>query len=169
MKTNKIIFKYCICLLLAAITITHAAFAQESKEEKKAVPQAAVESMINSKHYVFIASSMSPTGGKTRQLTSYYDVKVKGDTIVSYLPYFGRAYTAPINSSGGGIDFTSTSFDYIITPRKKGGWDIKIKFKDQSDVREMDFTVYDNGRADVFVTSNSRQSVSFSGMVTDKQ
>ncbi|MEP7319290.1 MAG: DUF4251 domain-containing protein, partial [Panacibacter sp.] len=96
-------------------------------------------------------------------------LRISKDTIISYLPYFGRAYTAPISPEDGGINFTSTDFEYTTALRKKGGWSIEIKFKDQSQVREMNLTIFDNGRADLFVSSNNRQSISFSGNIRERK
>ncbi len=45
--------------------------------------------------------------------------RVMGDSIVTYLPYFGRAYSVPVNLSQGGIQFTSTDFDYTIESKRK--------------------------------------------------
>ena len=107
-----------------------------------------------------------PMSGRTRQLTSDYDVKITKTQVVSYLPYYGRAYTAPTDPSQGGIQFTSKDFDYTVTPRKKGGWDIQIKPKDYRDVQQFNFNVTESGYASLQVTSTNRQSISFNGYIT---
>ena len=104
--------------------------------------------------------------GRTRQLTSDYDVKVTKAQVVSYLPYFGRAYSAPIDPSQGGIQFTSKDFDYTTTPRKKGGWDIQLKPKDYRDVQQMSLSITEDGYASLQVTSTNRQLISFTGYIT---
>jgi hypothetical protein len=124
-----------------------------------------IENAISSKNYTFTAQSVTPLGGRYRQLTSEYDMRVLGDSVIAYLPYFGRAYSAPIDPSKGGIDFTSTNFDYTQTARKKGGWIITIKPNDVQDVRELTLTVTGNGNATLQVISNNRQSISFNGYV----
>ena len=86
--------------------------------------------------------------------------------MISNLPYYGRAYSASINPSENGLNFTSTNFDYTVTPRKKGGWEVLIKPKDANDVREMTFTIFENGTASLYVTSNNRESISFNGYIT---
>lgn len=122
---------------------------------------------ILDKNYKFIAmSSMSLSGG-TRQLTSEYTLRVSGDSVIAYLPYFGVAYSAPVNSSEGGIKFISTHSIYKITNRKKGGWDITIKPTDVSDVQQLYFTIFTNGSASLQVTSTNRQSITFNGNISD--
>jgi len=77
-----------------------------------------VENAINSKSFVFKAQTVVPMSGSLRYLTSDYDVRLKGDSIVTYLPYFGRAYSVTYGERGG-IDFTSTKFDYKVTPERE--------------------------------------------------
>jgi hypothetical protein len=59
------------------------------------------------------------------------------DTINAYLPFYGKAYSIPYGSNEGGIKFTSTDFNYTLTPKKKGSWDITIIPKDYRDVQQI--------------------------------
>jgi hypothetical protein len=121
---------------------------------------------METKHFVFTAQTVLPLVGAMRQLTSEYDVKLSGDSLITYLPYFGRAY-GPINpGDDGGIKFTSTKFDYKTKARKKGGWDIMITPKDNRDVRQLNFTISASGYATLQVSSNNRQSISYNGYIS---
>ncbi|MEO5563168.1 MAG: DUF4251 domain-containing protein, partial [Chitinophagaceae bacterium] len=124
------------------------------------------KTLVESKNYIFKADYVTPQTGMSRTLTPDYDLTVKPGEVVSYLPYFGRAYSAPINSEGG-IKFTSTNFDYKLLKVKKHSWDISIKPKDASDVQEMFLTIFDNGTASLRVNSTNRQTISFRGYVTE--
>jgi Domain of unknown function (DUF4251) len=154
----------CVIALFAIASLTRA---QDTKTDK-AGEQATIKSMIDAHKYVFKAQSASPTRGRIVQLTSDYDVAVTKDTVRSYLPYFGRAYSAPIDGKNSGIEFTSKDFEYLQKDRKKGGWDITIKPKDVNDVREMFLTIFDNGTASLRVSSNNREPISFNGYVVEK-
>ena len=123
------------------------------------------ESILSSKNYVFVAQSANPVGARFRQLTSEYDLRVLGDSIVSYLPYFGRAYSAPIDPTKSALVFTSTDFDYQQTSRNKGGWIVTIKPKDVQDVRQLMLTVTEKGSASLQVISTNRQQISFNGYI----
>ena len=103
--------------------------------------------------------------GRTIQLTSDYTLTVRGDTVIAFLPYFGRAYTAPLDPAKGGIDFTSTNFDYKAKQRKKGNWEINIKPKDADDVRQLYLSFSASGFGNLQVTSLNRQTISFNGHV----
>jgi hypothetical protein len=125
---------------------------------------ARIRTMVEAKNFVFKADYVNPQTGRSRSLTSEYDLTIKPGEVISYLPYFGRAYSAPINSEGG-IKFTSTDFDYKLLKQKEHSWDISIKPKDASDVREMFLTVFDNGTASLRVNSTNRQAISFRGYI----
>jgi hypothetical protein len=127
-----------------------------------------VKSLLESKNFAFRAQTVLPMGQASRQLTSEYDVRFWSDSIISHLPYFGRAYSASYGD-GGGIQFTSTDFEYKVKARKKGGWDITIKPKDADDVREMNLTVTESGSASLQVSSNKRQPISFNGFITERK
>lgn len=134
------------------------AFGQDDKK-------AAIGELVKSRQFVFKAQSASPTSGRTRQLTSEYGLWVKKDTVVSALPYFGRAYSAPVDPTSGGINFTSTDFEYTETEGKKGGWQIEIKPKDNRDVQQMSLSISTSGYGTLQVRSNNRQNISFYGYV----
>src|SRR3954464_3878449 len=162
MKTIKSFGKTAQLFMIAITICTYGVYAQDSTKDKTS-KESSVKNLVDAKNYVFVAQTMLPISGGARQLASYYDLEVSKDTIVSALPYFGRAYTAPIDPSEGGISFTSTSFEYTTTPRKKGGWDVSIKPKDTKVVQQLFLAISEKGYATVQVTSNSRQSISFNG------
>jgi hypothetical protein len=91
-------------------------------------------------------------------------MQVIGDSIVTYLPYFGRAYVAPVDPTEGGIKFTSTNFSYT-AKQKKDGWEITILPKDTRDVKQMYLSVSTKGYAKLQVISNNRESISYNGYV----
>jgi hypothetical protein len=160
-RNSRIFWPAIIAIALFPVT----ALAQNKKEKKAAE----IKNIVEARNYVFKAQTALPTAGNTRQLTADFDLRVSKDTIVSDLPYFGRAYTAPLNPSEGPLRFTSTDFHYTATGRKKGGWDITITPKDLQDPRQLTLSIFDNGTASVVVTSYNRQPISFNGYVTSKQ
>jgi len=143
--------------------------AQDSKADKKAAEAALITKIISEQNFMFTAQSVTPMGGRFRQLTTDYNVKVSKDTVSSDLPYFGRSYSADIGSSEGGINFTSTDFEYQVSDRKKGGWDITIKPRDVKDVQQFNLAVFESGSASLQVNSTNRQPISFNGYVSEKK
>jgi len=157
MKASSLLTTSFIFLLL--MTISVAGFSQDKKNDKALQ----VKESVENQHYIFVAQTALPLQGRVRQLTTDYTLKVSKDTVIADLPYFGRAYSAPIGTSGGGIQFTSTKFEYTSTERKKGGWNISIKPKESQDVRELSLSISENGYASLQVISNNRQAISFNG------
>lgn len=142
----------------------------QTRKERRAAEEARIKQLIESQDYVFLARMVNPPGGRTRQVTNdYYTVRVTKDSVLSDLPYFGRAYTAPIGASSGGIRFTSTSFEYRSEPAKKDGWVITIMPRDVSDTRQITLNVGSRGTTTATVVSNNRQTISFTGVIEEKK
>ena len=160
-------FRFFIITILSFITFSQSTNAQ--KDNKDEMKKIAFKTMIDSQHFVFEAQSVTPLRGGFRNLTSPYDVTVTKDSVVSYLPFFGRAYNPLYNSTTPALDFTSTNFSYAVSPHKKNGWDIIIKPKDKTDVVQYFFTIYDNGNASLNVTSQSMDAITFEGYIRKKK
>ena len=155
-----------VWLLIMAIPFASQVSAQQSKQEKQAAKEALIKKKIQDRRFTFIAETALPMRGSMRMLTPGYDLRVTRDSVVAYLPYFGRAYSAPLNLMGGGVQFTSVKFDYKIEERKKGGWNIIIKPNDVDDNQQLNLTVFTNGSASVQATSNNRQAIQFNGYIS---
>ncbi|MDO6430720.1 DUF4251 domain-containing protein [Flavitalea sp. BT771] len=161
----KPIYSICILALLALTSLPGHMNAQDTKQDKKAAKAAAIKSLVDSQTFVFAAQTALPMSGRTRQLTSDYDLRVTKSSVISYLPYFGRAYQAPLDPSKGGIQFTSKDFEYTATPGKKGGWTILVKPRDYRDVQQMTLSISDDGYGTLQVISTNRQPISFNGYI----
>jgi hypothetical protein len=146
-------FLFSLTFLLAA----HYIFAQDMD------PQT-VKQLLDSKNFAFKAQSVMPASGTTRQLSSEYDLQLRGDTMIAYLPYFGRAYSPPDPTEEGGIKFTSVRYTYKMEKRKKR-WEIKLTPADTKDVRELFLSVSENGYADLRITNSNRQPISYRGYI----
>ena len=147
--------------LFALIALLSARAAAQSGDEKAA----AVKDMVESKNFIFQAQTALPMRGGTRQLTTEYDLKVTPTAIVSDLPYFGRAFVAPMNPTQSPLQFTSTRFTYSTDPRKKGGWEVIIKPADHRDVQQMTLTISTAGYTTLQVTNLNRDPISFNGEI----
>ena len=130
--------------------------------------EATIKNIVEAQHFIFKAQTAIPSGSASRQLESnYYDVIILKDSVIAFLPYFGRTYCVTNYPSDGGINFTSTKFDYSIIKGRKGGWDISIEPKDARDIRELSFSISSGGSAQLQVMSDNRQPISFYGYVTE--
>ncbi len=150
--------KNAIMLVLIIVITTFQLNAQDST----------IKASLDNKRFTFSPTTMMPSSGKSRQITSSgYSLQVKGsDTLVAYLPYVGRSYNAPINSSDAGINFTSTEFTYTVGKGKKNSYQVVMVTKDRMYNATFTLTVYDNGSAYLNVNSSDKQSISYNGDVT---
>ncbi len=143
--------------LVACIFCAKALSAQDST---------AVQKMLAAQNFVFDAQTAISQNGSNRQLTDGYTLSVTKDKIVAYLPYFGIAYSAPLDREKAGIEFSTTTYTYQAVPGKKGRTEIKIVPENISaDVRDITITVFSNGTASLHVNSNLRQSMDFEGEI----
>ena len=149
---------------LCTLTVFSSIPPLQAQEKDKA---AITRQLVETQRYIFIPQSAMPLSGRVRQLSFDYSLKITKDTIDCYLPYFGRAYSAPIDATQGGIQFVTSSFEYTATPRKKSGWDITLKPKDNRDVQQMQLSVSETGYASLQVISNNRQAISYNGYITE--
>ncbi len=167
MKNLKVLFTLLFCAL--SFNLSNA---QPTKADKKAAKAADIKRIITSDNYAFKANYVIPMSMSPRALTSDYDVRVTKGKLEVYLPYFGRAYSAPRDLNDGGIKLNTTDFDYKAVERKKGGWDIIIKPKKTTintvnDVQILRLDVSTDGYASLQVTSGSRQPISFNGYIEE--
>lgn len=147
-------------LLASLFLVTLAAAAQD----EKAID---VKKQIDEKKFVFVAEYMRPMRGGQRYLTTRYTVKVSGDSLVCDLPYVGRLYSASMNPSDGGINFTSTKFEYTVKAKKKG-WDVSIKTQDRSPSVRMNITLFASGTGTINVNATDREAISYTGHLEKK-
>ena len=143
---------------------------------------AAVIEMLTAKTYTFVAQNVIPTedarynprtmfpnaSATLYQLSGGYDLRITPDSVIAYLPFFGRAYTAPVNPSEGGIKFTSTRFQYKQTLRKKM-YEIEITPHDVQDVSRLFLTISASGFTTLRIQSINRTPISFNGIVEAKR
>ena len=126
-----------------------------------------IKNSIQNKQFTFRPNNMIPASGRLRVLDYGYSLQVKNDSLIVNLPYFGKAYTAPINTSDVGYNFTSTDFSYSISPLKKDRYNITIKINDRVYNPTFVFTVFNNCRASLLVNSSDKQQISYNGLIIE--
>ena len=84
------------------------------------------------------------------------------------MPYFGRAYSGGYSSSDGGIIFDGPMETYdVSTNDKKRRVTIKFKVKGTDDTYTCTLTVSGINNASLSVISNKRQSISYTGYLSE--
>ena len=140
-------------MVVACATLTPAEKAELTKK---------VNAALDDRHYTINIRTMSPMRGPTRTVTNPWTVEVKGDTLVSYLPYIGRAYNVPYGG-GKGLNFSAPIADYQETVGAKNIRHIRLTVNNDEDSYLYTFAVYDNGNTSIDIQSKERDAISFSG------
>lgn len=153
---TRIIFLACLSAILLFSCSGQKAATTASPEQ--------VSAMLADNQYLFFMQYVRPASGRQRMITGNYTLVVTKNKVEADLPYFGRAYNAPMGTDGG-IKFSSENFSYEMVTGKNERKEITIKPRDVSDIQVVYLTVYSNGSADLRVQSNSRQTISYSGEI----
>ncbi|HXD77412.1 MAG TPA: DUF4251 domain-containing protein [Puia sp.] len=126
-----------------------------------------VKALVDSQNYVFQAQTVQPLRGPVHQVTTdLYTLKITKHKVISDLPYFGRAYVAPMDPSKGALQFTLTYFSYSVRPGKHGGWNVTIRPKDSKDIQALELNISSAGYASLQVIATNMDAISFNGVVT---
>lgn len=142
--------------------------------------------IVEAKTYTFVARSATPLntqdvsavmsrmpggmqGGTINLDASTYEVRVTPDSVVAYLPYYGRSYTATIGQTDGGIKFNSKKFTYKSKKGKKHGWDVVVDTKDVNENYRLAFSIGDEGYVTLSLNSNNKQSITYQGYLKENE
>jgi len=137
----------------------------ESRQSKAAAKEAKVKKTVETERYRLILDQARPMRGNMIPLTSEYTLTIAQDSAISYLPYFGRAYSAPIGSEGG-IKFSEPVLEKKTTFNAKNkSFTVSFKVRAKEDTYRFFVSIWLNGTTTVSVTSNNRQAIDFSGTI----
>jgi hypothetical protein len=109
---------------------------------------------------------MIPMQGNAQFLSSGYHIEVKGDTVISHLPYFGRAYSAPY-SGGNVFSFKAPLLSYRVDSLQRASVHITFSTKTIDDTFTFYIELYENRKASVRVSAVNRQGISYTGELAD--
>ncbi len=156
-----------ICALIFAVMATSAQEEKKTRKEKRAEREAMLveqtKKLVEANEWQFNATQMLPSKGRSRTLTTSYNVVLKNEEVDSYLPYFGVAYSANYGSSESPLIFKAPIDEYSIEDGKKGGYIIKFQAKNKNDLVQYSFTISSNGSTNLSVNSTNRQHISYYG------
>ncbi|MDO9152652.1 MAG: DUF4251 domain-containing protein [Paludibacter sp.] len=149
-------------LLPILVVLLHLSSCSSSKTTPETTRK--VTQQIENKDFSIKVNYAVPMRMKQVYLTSDYDVRIKNDSAFAFLPYYGVAHVAPMNTSEGGIRFAEQMTDYTIRPNKKhDGWEISFKVKTREYHYQLYLSIFNNGSSSVTINSYERDAISFYG------
>ena len=137
---------------------------KEIKAEKKSQLIEEIKKIAGSKTFVFKANNANPMRGRTVNLTSDYDVRITQDSIFSYLPFFGVAYSVNYGGTDSPMIFNKP-FETCNFETTRNGYLVKVSVKNESDRLEYSFHISVTGSTSLNVSSLNRQSISYNGNI----
>lgn len=155
MMKNWIIF-----IVLAAALAGCATTAERMEREARTAVQ--VSEALASRHYTINVLMMYPQRGRAVNLTTNYSVEVKGDSLISYLPYFGRAYNVPYGG-GKGLNFIAPITGYQTETDRKGITRVVLTSENEEDHYRYILEVSSSGDSYIQVQSRQRDFIRYSG------
>lgn len=166
-KTNAMNRIICIAFFIFAFAGLQAQDNSKlSRKEKKSLREEQkikeVKTMLNNKHYEFVPTQVLPISMQPRNLSGTFRAEIKNDSIYSYLPFYGRAYSAVYNSTEGPFTFELPINDYKKEKDKKG-YLIEFEVKNKSDLLKFMFKISPNGYTTLHINSTNRQAITYYG------
>lgn len=142
---------------------------QKTKEKsKEELILEKIGKMLDDTFFVFNATDMMVRGGGNMTLSYDCDVQVIKKTVISYLPFIGRAYYTSPDIQNSGLDFTLPMSDYYYKERKSG-YKAGFKVHNGSDLMNFTFYISKTGYTTLTVGSTRRQSISFYGTFNERK
>ncbi len=149
-------------LVMACSTLTPA-----ERQAKKAEKANYVAQVLKKRHYKIDVKTIYPRGTGSMSATSSWSLEVKGDTLVSYLPYIGEAHMA-VYGSNPGLNFTAPIKSYKDSGFKNGKRTIHLTASSEEDTYDYRLEVMDSGSATIDVTPRRKDGISYSGDIAEE-
>lgn len=137
---------------------------KDRRTERQEKRMEEVKTTILDKSFIFIPTHAMPLGGGSIQLSHTFEAEVKGDSIFSYLPFFGVAYHVEYGGRNSAFDFSLQLENYKMEEDEKG-YQINMEVKNKMDYITYSFFISELGYATLNVTSTNRQAISFYGRI----
>lgn len=105
-------------------------------------------------------------GGSISLVGNSNFLKIYGDSISSYLPYFGeRQMLVEYGGGNSGIEFKGLTDNYKAIKNKNNSYTITFEAKSNSEKFNVTIKLTPNLKSDIFLSSASRNAIRYSGEV----
>ncbi len=154
--------------LLVSALLLSCATGQTASEKAAAARQlqGQIEDSVAQRTFKITIDYVNPLRMPPHHLTTGYSVALRGDTVESWLPYFGVAQRSDIaNNSSSPLIFKEKAENLTVKKSRKGAYDIAFATRHRSEYLEYRLSIFPNGSTSVDVTSSDRDAISFNGQM----
>ncbi|MFC7357184.1 DUF4251 domain-containing protein [Jejudonia soesokkakensis] len=126
-----------------------------------------LQQFVQTKNFEFEADWALPLGGNRINLISNPNyLRLRGDSISTYLPYFGVRRSGFSNTSNTGIQIEGVYTDLKIKDEpSKNKIELNFDVKDESEFYSVHMIIYGNGRTSVSFNSIHRDYIQYEGNI----
>ena len=158
-KVLMVMVSACLALVMLSGCAT-----SEERAARAAEQAAKVKTALTERNYKISIDRMYPMKVSSKSVSYGYSVEVRNDSLISYLPYFGRAYNVPYGG-GKGLNFSERIGSYEEALMKNGKHHIEIGVTNEEDTYLYTIDVFDNGNSTIAVQSRQREPISYAGRI----
>ena len=158
--------KYKFIAIFAAILLIHISCSTSdglTRSERRALIASRVLQNISDRNFTIDVTSAHPTRFPSVILQSSFSLTLSGDTLISYLPYFGTSYFAVPYNGGNPLNFKTLVNNYQSTVLKRGQHLIRFTARNGEEIFLYNIELYENGNATIHVLCENRSDISFNG------
>ena len=153
-----------ITLLLVLLTIIGCATQQQRADRRKETRKLVAEAVASRQIHIDV-STMNTLRYGSKTVSSDFFLELRGDTLCSFLPYWGEAYQAPMGSPSIGLNFEAPILRYAESRPKASKTQMELDVKTQEDIYHYLIDLYDTGESYVRIRSMNRDPISFDGRI----
>lgn len=159
--------KKLLVFVIAAVLLASCASLHNGQGEANAEQKASqIEDSINNRTFKVEFNYVNPLSMPSHYLTTTYTLRLSGDSVCSFLPYFGRAYRSnPANNDRSPLTFNSPVTGSTIVKGRKKDYTIVFKTRNETELFEYTLKIFLSGQAYLTVNSSDRETISFNGSV----
>lgn len=150
-------------IMLGILMMFVVGFQPGERKLRKVQKEKEMLEMLESGEFRFVARSAHSSLGNFNNLSTHYDIVFDSMRIKAFLPYYGRAYSAPYNEEGGvKFDLKADKIEKRWDKKKKR-YIVATEVSDQRDSYSIYMTASLSGYADVVINFRNRQMISYYG------
>lgn len=152
-------------LILGLLFLVTSGFQPSDRRQRKLQKERETMELIESGQFRFVARSARSSLGNFNNLGANYDLVFDSMRVKAFLPYYGRAYSAPYNGEGGvKFNLKADRIEKRWEKRKKR-YRITTQVRDDDDAYSILLTASLSGYADLQINFQNKQMISYYGTI----